>query len=140
MFDQILWFSTRGAGIVSLLLSTTVVCLGFATVARWQAPGWPRFLTVELHRSIALLSIVFVAIHVVTAILDPFTSLGVLAADRATRFILSAGRGRLWRRLGRPARSQSSSRACSASGSATGSGARSTGSPGRHGRWPSSTA
>ncbi len=80
MFDQVLWFSTRGAGIVSLLLSTIVVCLGFATVARWQAPGWPRFLTVELHRSIALVSVVFVAIHVVTAILDPFTSLGVLAA------------------------------------------------------------
>ena len=80
MFDQILWFSTRGAGIVSLLLSTIVVCMGFATVARWQAPGWPRFLTVELHRSIALLSVVFVTIHVVTAILDPFTSLGVLAA------------------------------------------------------------
>ena len=39
MFDQVLWFSTRGAGIVSLLLSTTVVCLGFATVARWQARG-----------------------------------------------------------------------------------------------------
>ncbi len=80
MFDQILWFSTRGAGIVSLLLSTLVVCLGFATVARWQAPGWPRFLTVEFHRSMALLSIVFVTIHVVTAIIDPFTSLGVLAA------------------------------------------------------------
>ena len=80
MFDQVLWFSARGAGIVSLLLSTTVVCLGFATVTRWQAPGWPRFLTAELHRSVALLSIVFVGLHVVTAILDPFTSLGFVAA------------------------------------------------------------
>jgi len=80
MFDQVLWFTARGAGIVSLLLSTVVVCLGFATVVRWQANGWPRFLTVELHRSMALLSIVFVALHVVTAILDPFASLGVLAA------------------------------------------------------------
>jgi methionine sulfoxide reductase heme-binding subunit len=80
MFDQVLWFAARGAGIVSLLLSTVVVCLGFATVVRWQADGWPRFLTIELHRSMALLSIVFVALHVVTAILDPFNSLGVLAA------------------------------------------------------------
>ena len=80
MFDQVLWFSTRGAGIVSLLLSTMVVCLGLLTVARVQAAGWPRFLTAELHRSVALLSTVFVALHVVTAILDPFTSLGVVAA------------------------------------------------------------
>ncbi len=80
MFDQVLWFSTRGAGIVSLLLSTMVVCLGLLTVVRWQASGWPRFLTVELHRSLALLSIVFVGLHVVTAVLDPFTSLGIVAA------------------------------------------------------------
>ena len=80
MFDQLLWFSTRGAGIVSLLLSIMVVCLGLLTAARWQATGWPRFLTAELHRSVALVSVVFVALHVVTAILDPFTSLGVLAA------------------------------------------------------------
>ena len=80
MFDQVLWFSARGAGIVSLLLSTTVVCLGFATVVRWRAAGWPRFLTVELHRSLALLSMVFVGVHVATAILDPFTALGIPAA------------------------------------------------------------
>lgn len=80
MFDQVLWFATRGAGIVSLLLATTVVCLGFATSVRWQADGWPRFLTVELHRSLALLSMLFVGVHVATAILDPFTSLGILAA------------------------------------------------------------
>ena len=80
MFDQVLWFVARGAGIVSLLLSTAVVCLGLLTAARWQRPGWPRFLTVELHRSVALVSVVFVALHVVTAILDPYAELGVLAA------------------------------------------------------------
>ncbi|MEA2675777.1 MAG: methionine sulfoxide reductase heme-binding subunit [Chloroflexota bacterium] len=80
MSDQILWFASRGSGVVSLILSTAVVCLGLLTVARWERPGWPRFLTVELHRRIALLSIVFLAIHIVTAILDPYTSLGVLAA------------------------------------------------------------
>ena len=80
MFDQSLWFAARGAGVVSLVLSTVVVCLGFVTVVRWQGPGWPRFLTVELHRRVALLSIVFVAIHVVTAVFDPFASLGIVAA------------------------------------------------------------
>jgi sulfoxide reductase heme-binding subunit YedZ len=80
MFDQVLWFAARGAGIVSLLLSTAVVCLGLMTALRFERRDWPRFLTVELHRSIALVSVIFVAIHVVTAVLDPFTSLGILAA------------------------------------------------------------
>jgi DMSO/TMAO reductase YedYZ heme-binding membrane subunit len=80
MFDQVLWFAARGAGIVSLLLSTAVVCLGLLTAARWQRPGWPRFLTVELHRSVALVSVVFVGLHVLTAIVDPYAQLGLLAA------------------------------------------------------------
>lgn len=80
MSDQILWFASRGSGVVSLVLSTAVVCLGLLTVVRWQRPGLPRFLTVEFHRRVALLSIVFLAIHIVTAIIDPYTSLGVLAA------------------------------------------------------------
>jgi predicted ferric reductase len=80
MTDQILWLATRGAGIVSLLLFTAVVCLGVLTVVRWQSPSWPRFLSVGLHRNLALLSVVFLALHVVTAIVDPYTSLGLIAA------------------------------------------------------------
>jgi len=78
--DQILWFASRGSGVVSLILATAVVCLGFLTVARWQRPAWPRFLTAELHRRITLLSVVFLAIHIITAVLDPYTSLGLVAA------------------------------------------------------------
>lgn len=80
MPDQIFWFATRGSGVVSLILSTAVACLGLLIVIRWAGPGWPRFLTAELHRRIALLSIIFLALHIVTAIVDPFTSLGVIAA------------------------------------------------------------
>jgi len=80
MSDQILWFATRGAGVVSLLLFTAVVGLGILTVVRWQSPAWPRFLSVELHRNLALLSVAFLGLHIVTAIVDPFTSLGVVAA------------------------------------------------------------
>ena len=77
---QILWFSTRGAGVVSLILFSAVACLGLLAVARTQSARWPRFLTVELHRNLALLSVVFLGIHIVTAILDPFTNLGISAA------------------------------------------------------------
>ena len=80
MSDQILWFATRGAGVVSLLLFTAVMVLGILAVMRWQSLAWPRFLSVGLHRNLALLSVVFLAIHIVTAIVDPFTSLGLVAA------------------------------------------------------------
>ena len=80
MNDQILWFATRGAGVVSLLLFTAVACLGILTVVRWQSPSWPRFLSRELHRNLALLSVAFLAVHIVTAVADPFTSLGITAA------------------------------------------------------------
>lgn len=80
MNAQILWFATRGAGIVSLLLFTGVVVLGVLTSVRWQAPGWPRFLTAEVHRSIAMLALAFLAVHIGTAVVDPYTSLGWLAA------------------------------------------------------------
>ena len=80
MSDQILWFATRGAGVVSLLLFTAVMVLGILAVMRWQSPAWPRFLSVGLHRNLALLSVVFLAIHIVTAIVDQFTSLGLVAA------------------------------------------------------------
>jgi sulfoxide reductase heme-binding subunit YedZ len=80
MSTQIFWFATRGSGIVALILFSVVACLGLLAVARAQSPRWPRFLTVELHRNLALLSVAFLALHVVTAVIDPFTSLGLAAA------------------------------------------------------------
>jgi methionine sulfoxide reductase heme-binding subunit len=78
--ESLLWFATRGAGMVSLILLTAVGCLGLLTVGRWQRPGWPRFLTAQLHSNLALLSIAFLVIHILIAVLDPYTSLGLGAA------------------------------------------------------------
>lgn len=80
MSTQLLWFATRGAGVVSMLLFTAVVVLGIVTTMRWQSDRWPRFLTAEVHRSLSLLSVVFLVIHILTAIFDPFTNLGLGAA------------------------------------------------------------
>lgn len=80
MTESVLWYATRGAGFVALILFTVVVVLGILTVTRWAGPGWPRFLTVEIHRSVALLAVVFLAIHILIAVFDPFTSLGLSAA------------------------------------------------------------
>ncbi len=80
MSSTLLWYTTRGAGAVSLLLLSAVVVLGILSVLRVQSTGWPRFLTVGLHRNLALMTLVFLALHIVTAVVDPFTHLGWLTA------------------------------------------------------------
>lgn len=80
MPDTVLWYTTRGAGAVSLILLSSVVVLGILSTLRVESPSWPRFLTTGLHRNIALMTLVFLALHVVTAVVDPFTHLGWTAA------------------------------------------------------------
>ena len=76
MSDTLLWYTTRGAGAVSLLLLSAVVVLGIASFRRFEVPGWPRFLTTGLHRNLSLTAVAFLAVHIVTALVDPFTHLG----------------------------------------------------------------
>jgi len=78
--DTVLWYATRGAGVVSLILLTGVVVLGIVSAMRWKTASWPRFLTTGLHRNLALGTLIFLALHIVTAVVDPFTALGWKAA------------------------------------------------------------
>jgi methionine sulfoxide reductase heme-binding subunit len=78
--NSILWYTTRGAGAVTLILLTSVVVLGVLSTLRVQSESWPRFLTTGLHRNLALMTLVFLALHIVTAVVDPFTNLGWAAA------------------------------------------------------------
>src|SRR2546423_1952002 len=80
MSDTILWYATRGAGAISLLLLTAVGVLGIVSAMRWQTESWPRFLTTAFHRNLALMTLVFLGIHIVPAVVDPFTALGLNAA------------------------------------------------------------
>jgi sulfoxide reductase heme-binding subunit YedZ len=72
------WYLMRGSGVVTLILLTAVVVLGILTTNRAQLGRLPRFVTLGLHRSISLLSIVFLTIHVVTAIVDPYAAVGLV--------------------------------------------------------------
>ncbi len=73
-----LWYAARGAGVVSLILLSAVLVLGIVTSVRWSSAALPRFVTAQLHRNLALLSLAFLGIHIVTAVVDPYTSLGWL--------------------------------------------------------------
>lgn len=73
-----LWYAARSTGYVSLLLLTVIVVLGIVTAMRWDTREWPRFLTQALHRNLSLLVLVFLAIHIVTSIVDPFAGIALL--------------------------------------------------------------
>ncbi len=74
------WYLTRSTGAVALLLLTASVALGVADVRRISTRSWPRFVIDGLHRNVSLLSVVFVALHVVTSVLDGYAPISMVAA------------------------------------------------------------
>ncbi|WP_217920759.1 ferric reductase-like transmembrane domain-containing protein [Miltoncostaea oceani] len=68
------WYLMRGSGVVSLILLTGVMALGVATVGASRLGALPRFATLALHRSLALMSVVFLAVHVASAVVDPYAT------------------------------------------------------------------
>ena len=74
--SQYLWFLSRGSGIALLVLISVVFVLGVAT-RLGSAPRWlARFAVAELHRTLSLFAVLLLVLHVVTAILDPYVSIG----------------------------------------------------------------
>lgn len=74
------WYLMRGSGLVALVLLSLSVALGVVGVARWQSARWPRLVTAGLHRSLPLLALVFLGLHVGTALVDSFVGLHWIGA------------------------------------------------------------
>ena len=74
------WYLTRATGAVALLLLTLSMLLGVVNWRRWTLPGQPRFVLDALHRNVSLLVLVFLALHIVTSILDGFAPVGLIDA------------------------------------------------------------
>jgi predicted ferric reductase len=72
-----LWYVNRATGLICLMLFTTVVLLGVAVRTRTRLPGLPRFGTVALHRSVSLISLVFLGAHIASAVADSYVSIGL---------------------------------------------------------------
>lgn len=75
-----LWYLTRGFGLVSLVLLTITVGLGVAQLTRYARPGLPRFLIAGLHRNASLLAVATLAVHIVTAVADPYAPIALIDA------------------------------------------------------------
>ena len=63
---SVLWYLTRATGAVALLLLTGSLALGVADVRRLSTAGWPRFMIDSLHRTVSLLALVFLVVHILT--------------------------------------------------------------------------
>jgi predicted ferric reductase len=74
------WYLTRSTGAVALILLTGTVVLGVLDVKRFSTPGWPRFIVDSMHRNVSLLAIVFLALHIITSVLDSFASISLTDA------------------------------------------------------------
>jgi predicted ferric reductase len=90
------WYASRATGIVALLLLTAVLVLGILVNRQGRLPGLPRFAVTGLHRSLSLLAVAFIAVHIVTAVLDTYVHIPLLSAVVP----FTSGYERLWLGLG----------------------------------------
>lgn len=70
-----LWYATRGAGMATLVLLTASLVLGIATSSRWGSARTPRFVVASWHRSLSLLALALLLVHIVSTVLDPFAQI-----------------------------------------------------------------
>ncbi|HEY7831326.1 MAG TPA: ferric reductase-like transmembrane domain-containing protein [Solirubrobacteraceae bacterium] len=77
---SIYWYLTRATGAVALVLLTMSLALGVMDTRRFNTTRWPRFVIDGLHRNASLLALVFLAVHIVTTVLDSFVSIPLSAA------------------------------------------------------------
>lgn len=75
MSSPLLWYLNRGTGVVLLVLFTLSVVLGVLATGRGASPLWPRFVTQGLHRTLAALSLLLLAAHTVTAVVDEYVDI-----------------------------------------------------------------
>jgi methionine sulfoxide reductase heme-binding subunit len=72
-----LWYTTRATGFAALILLTASMALGLLSAAGYRRPGWPRFVTLGLHRNLTLLALAFTVAHILTSVLDSFVSIPI---------------------------------------------------------------
>src|SRR5689334_2708627 len=90
------WYASRATGIVALLLLTAVLVLGILVNRQGRLPGLPRFAVTDIHRNLSLLSVAFIVVHILTALLDTYVHIPLLSAVVP----FASGYERLWLGLG----------------------------------------
>ncbi len=76
-WSAITWDTARAGGFAAYILLSVAVSVGLVLRNRWQTPKWPRLITNELHGYLSLLALVFIVVHVLAVLVDPFTRFGL---------------------------------------------------------------
>ena len=92
MSSTALWYATRASGLMALILLTLTMVLGITTTTRARARNWPGFAQQEIHRRLSMIAVVFVAIHVLTSVLDTYVHISWAAIV----IPFTSSYGRLW--------------------------------------------
>jgi sulfoxide reductase heme-binding subunit YedZ len=74
------WYLTRSTGTMALILLTLSVVVGVIDVERYSTTRMPRFVIDGMHRTLSLLAVAFLVVHIVTAALDSFASIPLIDA------------------------------------------------------------
>jgi methionine sulfoxide reductase heme-binding subunit len=71
----LLWYLNRATGVTLLVLLTASVVLGVLSTGSRAGRGLPGFVTQHVHRNVALLAVVALVVHVLTAVADTFVDI-----------------------------------------------------------------
>jgi sulfoxide reductase heme-binding subunit YedZ len=75
-----IWYLSRATGVVALVLLTATTLLGVLVAGRAKSK-LPSFVRADAHRYISAVTVAFLAVHVITALLDPYVTIGAVGAD-----------------------------------------------------------
>lgn len=70
-----LWFLNRSTGVVLLVLLTATLVLGVLSWRGRAGRALPAFVPQQLHRNLALLSVVALGVHVASAVVDSYVDI-----------------------------------------------------------------
>ena len=71
----LMWYLNRSTGVVTIVLLTITTVLGVLAIGGRPAGRLPRFVTQAFHRNVALLALLLLTFHLVTAVLDEFVEI-----------------------------------------------------------------
>jgi len=74
--SSVLWYATRATGLMTLVLLTATTVLGILTANRSTSGRWPGFALQDLHRRVSVITMGFLACHILTSVVDTYVHIG----------------------------------------------------------------
>jgi sulfoxide reductase heme-binding subunit YedZ len=76
--NELLWYLSRATALVGFALLSVTLILGMLNAGR-ASGGAPSFVRASLHRTVSLVMVVAVAVHVLTAVAETYVDIGWLS-------------------------------------------------------------